>query len=36
VVVVIEIEEFLPRELVVVAGDDPVGNAETIDDVGEE
>jgi hypothetical protein len=36
VVVVIEIEEFFPRELGVVVGDDPVGNAETIDDVGEE
>jgi hypothetical protein len=36
VVVVAEVEEFLPRELGVVVGDDRVGYAEAIDDVGEE
>jgi hypothetical protein len=36
VVVVTEVEEFLPRELSAIIGDDRVGNAETIDDVGEE
>jgi hypothetical protein len=36
VVVVVEVEEFLPRELGAVVGDDRVGNAEAIDDVGEE
>jgi hypothetical protein len=36
VVVVAEVEEFLPRELGAVVGDDRVGNAEAIDDVGEE
>jgi hypothetical protein len=36
VVVVAEVEEFLPRKLGAIIGDDRVGNAETIDDVGEE
>jgi hypothetical protein len=36
VVVVAEVKEFLPRELGVVVGDDRVGNAKEIDDVGEE
>jgi hypothetical protein len=36
VVVVAEVEEFLPRELGAVVGDDRVGYAEVIDDVGEE
>jgi hypothetical protein len=36
VVVITEVEEFLPRELGAVVGDDYVGDAETIDDVGEE
>jgi hypothetical protein len=36
VVVVAEVEEFLPRELGAVVGDDRVGYAEAIDDVGEE
>jgi hypothetical protein len=36
VVVVTEVEEFHPRELGAVVGDDRVGDAETIDDVGED
>jgi hypothetical protein len=36
VVVVTEVEEFLPRELGAVIGDDCVGYAEAIDDFGEE
>jgi hypothetical protein len=36
VVVVAEVEEFLPRELGAVVGNDRVGDAETVDDVGEE
>jgi hypothetical protein len=36
VVVVAEVEEFLPRELGAIVGDDRVGDAETVDDVGEE
>jgi hypothetical protein len=36
VVFVAEVEEFLPRKLGVVVGDDRVGYAEAIDDVGEE
>jgi hypothetical protein len=36
VVVVVEVEEFLPRELGVVVSDDLVGYAEEIDDVSEE
>jgi hypothetical protein len=36
VVVIAEVEEFLPRGLGVVVGDDRVGYAEAIDDVGEE
>jgi hypothetical protein len=36
VVVVAEVEEFLPRELSVVVSDDRVGYAEAIYDVGEE
>jgi hypothetical protein len=36
VVVIAEVEEFLPRELGAVVGDDRVGYAEAIDDVGEE
>jgi hypothetical protein len=36
VVVVAEVQEFLPRELGVVVGDDHVGYAEAINDVGEE
>jgi hypothetical protein len=36
VVVVAEVEEFLPRELGVVVGDDRVGDTEAVDDVGEE
>jgi hypothetical protein len=36
VIVVAEVEEFLSRELGAVVGDDRIGNAETIDDVGEE
>jgi hypothetical protein len=36
VVVVAEVEEFLPRELGVVVGDDRVGYVKAIDDVGEE
>jgi hypothetical protein len=36
VVVIAEVEKFLPRELGVVVGDDRVGYAEAIDDVGEE
>jgi hypothetical protein len=36
VVVVTEVEEFLPRELGAVVSDDRVGYAEAIDDVGEE
>jgi hypothetical protein len=36
VVVVTEVEEFLPRELGAIVGDDRVGDAETVDDVGEE
>jgi hypothetical protein len=36
VLVVAEIEEFLPRELGAVVGDDRVWNAEAINDVGEE
>jgi hypothetical protein len=36
VVVVAEVEEFLHRELGVVVGDDHVGYAEAVDDVGEE
>jgi hypothetical protein len=35
VVVVTEVEEFLPRKLGAVVDDDPVGYAEAIDDVGE-
>jgi hypothetical protein len=35
-VVVAEVEEFLPRELGAIIGDDRVGYAEAIDDVGEE
>jgi hypothetical protein len=35
VVVVTEVKEFLPRELGSVVGDDRVGYAEAIDDVGE-
>jgi hypothetical protein len=36
VVVITEVEEFLPRELGAVVGNDRVGDAETIDNVGEE
>jgi hypothetical protein len=36
VVVIAEVKEFLPCELGAVVGDDCVGNAEAIDDVGEE
>jgi hypothetical protein len=36
VVVVTEVEEFLPCELGAVVGNDRVGDAETTDDVGEE
>jgi hypothetical protein len=36
VVVVAEVEEFLPCELGVVVVNDRVGNSEAIDDVGEE
>jgi hypothetical protein len=36
VVVVAEVEEFLPRELGAVVGDDHVGYVEAIDDVSEE
>jgi hypothetical protein len=36
VVVIAEVEEFLPRELGAIVGDDRVGDAETLDDVGEE
>jgi hypothetical protein len=36
VVVVVEVEEFLPRELGAVVGNVCVGYAEAIDDVGEE
>jgi hypothetical protein len=36
VVVITEVEEFLPRELGAVVGDDRIGDAETIDDVSEE
>jgi hypothetical protein len=36
VVVVTKVEEFHPRELSVVVGDDCVEYAEEIDDVGEE
>jgi hypothetical protein len=36
VVVVAEVEEFLPRELGAVVGNDRVGDAETVDDVSEE
>jgi hypothetical protein len=36
VVVVTEVEEFLPRELSAVVGDDCVGYDEVIDDVSEE
>jgi hypothetical protein len=36
VVIVAEVEEFLPRELGVVVGDDRVGYVEAIDDVDEE
>jgi hypothetical protein len=36
VVVVIEVEEFLPRELGATVGDDRIGYSEEIDDVGEE
>jgi hypothetical protein len=36
VVVVAEVEEFLPGELGAIVGEDRVGNAETVDDVNEE
>jgi hypothetical protein len=36
VVVIAEVQEFLPLELAAVVGDYRVGNAEAIDDVGEE
>jgi hypothetical protein len=36
VVVIAEVKEFLPRELGAIVGDDRVGDAETLDDVGEE
>jgi hypothetical protein len=36
VVVVAEVKEFLPRELGAIVGDNRVGYAEAIDDVGEE
>jgi hypothetical protein len=36
VVVITEVKEFLPYELGAAVGDDHVGNAEAIDDVGEE
>jgi hypothetical protein len=36
VVVITEVEEFLPHELGVVVSDDRVGYAEAINDVGEE
>jgi hypothetical protein len=36
VVVVAEVKEFFPRELGAVVGDDRVGDAKTVDDVGEE
>jgi hypothetical protein len=36
VVVVAKVEEFLPRELCVVVGDDHVGYGEAVNDVGEE
>jgi hypothetical protein len=32
-VVITEVEEFLPRELGAVVGDDRLGDAETVDDV---
>jgi hypothetical protein len=31
-----KVEEFLPRELGVIVGDDRVGDAKAVDDVGEE
>jgi hypothetical protein len=36
VIVIAEVEEFLPCKLGVVVGDDRVGYAKAIDDVGEE
>jgi hypothetical protein len=36
VVVIAEVEEFLPCELGAVVGDDRVGYVKAIDDVGEE
>jgi hypothetical protein len=36
VVVVAEVEKFLPHELGAVVGDDHVGDAEMVDDVDEE
>jgi hypothetical protein len=36
VIIVAEVEEFLPRELGAVVDDDRVGDAEAIDDVDEE
>jgi hypothetical protein len=36
VLVITKVEEFLPRELGVVVGDDCVGYAEAVNDVGEE
>jgi hypothetical protein len=36
VIVIAKLEEFLPRELGAIVGDDRVGYAEAVDDVGEE
>jgi hypothetical protein len=36
IVVVAEVEEFLPRELGAIVGDDRVGCTEALDDVSEE
>jgi hypothetical protein len=36
VVVIAQVEEFLPRELGAIVGDDRVGYAEALDDVSEE
>jgi hypothetical protein len=36
IVVFAEVEEFLPRELGAAVGDDPVGYAEALNNVGEE
>jgi hypothetical protein len=36
VIIVAEVEEFLPRELGAIVGDDRVGYAKAVNDVGEE